>query len=246
MDIRSNFNRNSIILIASSLLVALIGRITGIAAFFYISDVLIFIVAILCGPWAGFLTGAISLLIFTGGAAPVNYYDSGSEPRYKAGYPEWLLYAFEGLIVSVLAQKGFFKKWWSSLLAGYLTAVATTFLFMVLGQLFDRNADGFLSLPQMTEILIAFPAAFFGVFNSVGTNFPAIHLMVVALIAFALLKLPMPQWKTFIQGCPQSETASAQLEAKPDRMILIAGIIFLLAMVIYLGWLLIFGLAVSG
>ena len=246
MNIKSNFNRNSIILISITLFIALIGKLTGISLIIYLSDVMIFLVAILCGPWAGFLTGAISLLIFTGGSIPVIYYDSGTEPMYRSGYPQWLLYAFMGFVLGVLAQKGFFKKWWSSLIAGYLTAVATTFLFIVLGQLFDRNSTGFLSLPQISEILMAFPAAFFSVFSSIDTNFPATHLIGIALISFAILKLPIAQWKMFIQGCPQPESASAQLETKSSRMIIISGIIFLLVIVIYLGWLLIFGLAVSG
>lgn len=246
MNIKSNFNRNSIFLISGSLFIALIGKFTGISVIIYLSDVMIFLVAILCGPWVGFLTGTISLLIFTGGSIPVIYYDSGTEPMYRSGYPQWLLYAFMGFVVGMLAQKGFFKKWWSSLIAGYVTAVATTFLFIVLGQLFDRNATGFFSLPQISEILIAFPAAFFGVFNSIDTNFPATHLMGIALTSFAILKLPIAQWKMFIQNCPQPESASAQLETKSSRMIIIAGIIFLLAIVIYFGWLLIFGLAVSG
>lgn len=246
MNIKSNFNRNSITLISVSLFIALIGNFTGVSVIIYLSDVMIFLVAILCGPWAGFLTGTISLLIFTGGSIPVIYYDSGTEPMYRSGYPQWLLYAFMGFVLGILAQKGFFKKWWSSLIAGYVTAVATTFLFIVLGQLFDRNATGFLSLPQISEILIAFPAAFFVVFNSVDTNFPATHLMGIALLSFAILKLPITQWKIFIQDCPRPESASGQLEKKSSRMIITAGIIFLLAIVIFFGWLLIFGLAVSG
>jgi len=246
MNIKSNFNRNSIILLSVSLFIALIGKFTGISVIIYLSDVMIFLVAILCGPWVGFLTGAISLLIFTGGAIPVIYYNSGTEPMYRSGYPEWLLYAFMGFVVGILAQKGLFKKWWYSIIAGYLTAVGTTFLFIVLGQLFDRNATGFLSLPQIAEILMAFPLAFFSVLDSMDTNFPATHFMSIALISFAVLKLPIAQWKIFIQGCPQPESASAQLETTSRRIIIITGIFFLLSIVIYFGWLLIFGLAVSG
>lgn len=106
MNIRSNFNRNSIILIATSLFIALIGKVLigntteGISLLIILTlmYVMIFSVAILCGPWAGFLTGAISLLIYTGGAIPVIYYESGPEPMYRSGYPEWLLYACMGLL----------------------------------------------------------------------------------------------------------------------------------------------------
>ena len=251
MNIKSNFNRNSIILIAASLFIALIGKVLigntteGIPVLIILSlmYVMIFSVAILCGPWAGFLTGAISLLIFTGGAIPVIYYESGPEPMYRSGYPEWLLYAFMGCIAGILAQKGFFKRWWSSLLAGYVTAVATTFLFIILGQLFDRNATGFV---YSTDILNTLLAAFLGVFNSSDTNFSATYLMFVALITFAIMKLPIPQWKMFIQGCPQPETTSTLSEEKPNRIIMIAGIILLLAAIIYFGFLLAFALGVSG
>lgn len=254
MNIRSNFNRNSIILIATSLFIALIGKVLigntteGISLLIILTlmYVMIFSVAILCGPWAGFLTGAISLLIFTGGAIPVIYYESGPEPMYRSGYPEWFLYAFMGAIAGILAQKGFFKRWWSSLLAGYVTAVATTFLFIVLGQLFDRNTTGFVNISQPTDILNALLAAFLGVFNSSDTNFPATYLMFVALITFAIMKLPIPQWKRFIQGCPQPETTSTLSEAKPNRIIMIAGIILLLAAIMYFGFLLVFALGVSG
>lgn len=253
MNIKSNFNRNSIILIAISLLIALIGKamtgktIEGISVLIILTlmYVMIFSVAILCGPWAGFLTGAISLLIYTGGAIPVIYYESGPVPMYRSGYPEWLLYAVMGCIAGILAQNGFFKKWWSSLLAGYVTAVATTFLFIVLGQLFNRDTTGSVYISQISDILNALVAAFLGVFSS-GTNFPATYLMFVALITFAIMKLPIPQWKMFIQGCPQPETTSTLSEAKPNRIIIIAGIILLLAVTIYFGFLLIFALAVGG
>lgn len=148
-----------------------------------------------------------------------------------------------GAIAGILAQKGFFKRWWSSLLAGYVTAVATTFLFIILGQLFDRNATGFV---YITDILSTLLAAFLGVFNSSDTNFPTTYLMFVALITFAIMKLPIPQWKMFIQGCPQPETTSTLSEAKPNRIIMIAGIILLLAAIMYFGILLVFALAVGG
>jgi hypothetical protein len=93
--------------------------------------------------------------------------------------------------------------------------------------------------------LSALVAAFLGVFSS-GTNFPATYLMFVALITFAIMKLPIPQWKMFIQGCPQPETTSTLSETKPNRIIIIAGIILLLAVTIYFGFLLIFALAVGG
>lgn len=251
MNIKSNFNRNSLILIAISFFIAWIGKaVTGkitegilVLIIFTLMYVMIFLVAILCGPWAGFLTGAISLLIFTGGAIPVIYYASGPVPMYRSGYPEWLLYACVGFIAGILAQYGFFKKWWSSLLAGYVTAVATTFLFIVLGQLFNRDTAGLAF--QITDILNVLLAAVFGVFGS-DTNFPATYLMFIALVTFAIMKLPIPQWKTFIQGCPQPETTSTLSEAKPNRIIIIAGITLLLAVIIYFGFLLIFALAVSG
>jgi hypothetical protein len=149
-----------------------------------------------------------------------------------------------GFIAGILAQNGFFKKWWSSLLAGYVTAVTTTFLFIVLGQLFNRDITGSVHSSQITDILYALVAAFFGVFSS-GTNFPATYLMFIALIAFAIMKLPIPRWKMFIQGCPQPETTSTLSEAKPNRIIIIAGIILFLAVIIYFGFLLVFALAVG-
>lgn len=251
MNIKSNFNRNSLILIAISLFIALIGKAVigkiteGIPVLIVLSlmYIMIFSVAILCGPWAGFLTGAISLLIYTGGAIPVIYYESGPVPMFRSGYPEWLLYAVMGFIAGILAQNGFFKKWWSSLLAGYITAVVTTLLFIVLGQLFNRDTAGLAY--QIIDILNVLLAAFFGVFGS-GTDFPATYLMFIALITFAIMKLPIPQWKRFIQGCPQPETTSTLSEAKPNRIIIIAGIILLLNVILYFGFLLIFALAVGG
>lgn len=251
MNIKSNFNRNSLILIVISFFIALIGNVVtgkiteGFSVLIVVSLVyiMIFLVAILCGPWAGFLTGAISLLIITGGAIPVIYYASGPVPMYRSGYPEWLLYACVGFIAGILAQYGFFKKWWSSLLAGYVTAVATTFLFIVLGQLFNRDTAGLAF--QITDILNVLLAAVFGVFGS-DTNFPANYLMFIALVTFAIMKLPIPQWRTFIQGCPHPETTSTLSEAKPNRIIMIAGVILLLSAIMYFGFLLIFALAVGG
>ena len=211
MNIKSNFNRNAIILMGINLLVTIVLVILskvvfgeGIPLFLIPLSLLgLFIVAISCGPWAGALMGTVNLLIITGGSIPVVYYADGPEPFYRAGYPEWLLYAVMGFVVGVLAQKGFFKTWWSSILAGYLTSGVNSFLFNILDQIFDTANVGAQRIPGIWDIANAAFYAAFSIFDELRLGFPSPLLMVFAFVAFGIINQPFSR-KTFMQGLPQA------------------------------------------
>ncbi len=213
MNIKSNFNRNAIILMGINLMVMIVlvilskivfGEGEGIPLFLISVGLLsLFIVAISCGPWAGALMGAVNLLIITGGAIPVVYYADGPEPFYRPGYPEWLLYAVMGFVVGFLAQKGFFKTWWSSILAGYLTSGVNSFLFNILDQIFDKANVGAQRIPGIWDIANAAFYAAFSIFGELRLGFPSPLLMVFAFVAFEIIKRPFSR-KKFMQGLPQA------------------------------------------
>jgi energy-coupling factor transport system substrate-specific component len=76
----------------------------------YLDSIGTVLVAILCGPWAGALTGALSNTIW-------GLFNPDSLP--------WWPVAFAiGLVAGLCANAGLFKSWWKVILSGFLIALA--------------------------------------------------------------------------------------------------------------------------
>jgi energy-coupling factor transport system substrate-specific component len=67
------------------------------------------LVAILCGPWAGALTGALSNTIW-------GVFNPDSLPWWPVAF-------FIGLVAGLCANAGWFKNWWKVILSGFLIAL---------------------------------------------------------------------------------------------------------------------------
>jgi energy-coupling factor transport system substrate-specific component len=67
------------------------------------------LVGILCGPWAGALTGALSNTIW-------GLFNPDS-------LPWWPVALFIGLVAGLCANAGLFKNWWKVILSGFLIAL---------------------------------------------------------------------------------------------------------------------------
>src|SRR5512133_2034304 len=68
------------------------------------------LVGILCGPWAGALTGALSNIIWGVAIDP-------------SSLPWWPVALCIGLVAGLCAKAGLFKSWWRVLIAGFLIAL---------------------------------------------------------------------------------------------------------------------------
>ncbi|MBN1266146.1 MAG: ECF transporter S component [Anaerolineales bacterium] len=69
--------------------------------------------AVICGPWAGALTGILTNIIW-GLAIDPN------------AFPWFPVAAFIGLVAGIMANKGLFKKWWQVVITGFVIAIFTT------------------------------------------------------------------------------------------------------------------------
>ncbi len=67
------------------------------------------LVAILCGPWAGALTGTLSNTIW-------GLFNPNSLPWWPVAF-------FIGLVAGLCANAGLFKNWWKVILSGFLIAL---------------------------------------------------------------------------------------------------------------------------
>jgi energy-coupling factor transport system substrate-specific component len=77
----------------------------------YLDSIGTVLVAALCGPWAGALTGMLSNIIW--GLA----IDPNAFPWFPVAF-------FIGLVAGLMANAGFFKSWWKVVVTGFVVALA--------------------------------------------------------------------------------------------------------------------------
>jgi energy-coupling factor transport system substrate-specific component len=80
----------------------------------YLDTIGSILVGIVCGPWAGALTGAFSNIIW-GFFAP-------------SALPFFPVAAWIGFVAGMCARYGLFNAWWKAILAGVIVAVTTPFV----------------------------------------------------------------------------------------------------------------------
>ena len=112
-SLRNDFNTMTWVLIPVAIAINLvIGQIVLVLKLpVYLDSVGTVLVGVICGPWAGALTGALSNII----AGIV--IDPGWFPWFPVA-------AVIGLVAGLCAKAGFFKIWWKVVLTGVLIALA--------------------------------------------------------------------------------------------------------------------------
>src|SRR5512146_3316229 len=112
LNIRSNFNTMTWVLIPVAIAINIaIGQIVLLLKLpVYLDSIGTVLVAALCGPWAGALTGALSNIIW-GVAIDPN------------ALPWWPVAFFIGLVAGLCARAGLFKSWWKVVVTGFLVAL---------------------------------------------------------------------------------------------------------------------------
>jgi energy-coupling factor transport system substrate-specific component len=76
----------------------------------YLDSIGTIFVAVVCGPWAGAITGMLSNIIW--GAT----IDPNAFPWFPVAF-------FIGLVAGFCAQAGLFKTWWKAIIAGFIIAL---------------------------------------------------------------------------------------------------------------------------
>src|SRR5215217_5884434 len=112
LNIGSNFNTMTWVLIPVAIAINIaIGQIVVLLKLpVYLDSIGTVLVAVICGPWAGALTGALSNTIW-GLAIDPN------------ALPWWPVAFFIGLVAGLCANAGLFKSWWKVVVTGFLVAL---------------------------------------------------------------------------------------------------------------------------
>ena len=190
--IQSNFNRKVLVLIAIAvgidLLTSILPVTSPVFVFLVYPIIGLLLVSISCGHWAGALTGLLGQIVI--GAFFFFVFHESRDDTISPLFPWWLLSAFIGFFAGKMAQWGYFKSVWLTVLTGFLTAAATTILYIAIRELFFSNPPD----QDWLDILIGF------VSGSNFSEFPVVPIIISALLTFFLLRSPL---HIFFIGLPQ-------------------------------------------
>ncbi len=111
-SIKKDFNTMTWVLIPVAIAInVVIGEIVALLKLpVYLDSIGTVLVAVLCGPWAGALTGALSNTIW----------GLLIDPN---ALPWWPVALFIGFVAGWCARGGLFKTWWKVAIAGFLVAL---------------------------------------------------------------------------------------------------------------------------
>ncbi len=180
----------------------------------YLDSIGTMLVAALCGPWAGALTGTLSNVIW-GLAIDPN------------AFPWWPVAFFIGLVTGFCAKGGLFKNWWKVAVTGFLVAltaaiVSTPIAVYLYGGI-TASGSSFI-----TAYLLQTGR---GVFESVfSTNFlvEPIDKISTALLAFAIIQ---GLSKRFLARFPRPENVEIEEGATRTQLFIAIGLVIVLILI---------------
>lgn len=211
--IKSNFNTQTWVLIPIAIAINLaIGQIVLVLKLpVYLDSIGTVLVAVLCGPWAGALTGALSNTI--AGIA--------LDPGW---FPWWPVAAMIGYMAGRMAQWGFFKSWWRVVVTGFVIALTAA----IVGTPIAVYLFGGITASGSSFITAYLLQTGQGIWESViSTNFIAepVDKITTAMLAFAII-LGLP--KCVIGGYPKAEQAAVEGGEGTSQLYIALGVILLL------------------
>lgn len=213
--IKNNFNTQAWVLIPIAIAINIaMGQIVLVLKLpVYLDSIGTVLVAVLCGPWAGALTGALSNVIW--GIA----IDPGA-------FPWWPVAAMIGYMAGRMAQWGFFKSWWKVVVTGFVVALTAAIVSTPIGvYLFGGITASGSSF--ITAYLLQTGA---GVWEAVfSTNFlvEPVDKITTAMIAFAIV-LGLP--RRTISGYPKPEQVEVEGGADKNQLYIAIGVVVLLVL----------------
>lgn len=179
----------------------------------YLDSIGTMLVAVLCGPWAGALTGALSNVIWGLAIDP-------------SAFPWWPVAFFIGLVTGFCAQGGLFKNWWKVVVTGFLVALTAAIVSTPIGVYLFGGITASGSSFITAYLLQTGQGVLQAVFS---TNFlvEPVDKISTALLAFAIIQgLSM----RFLARFPRPENVDIEKGATRTQMFIAIGIVILLVL----------------
>lgn len=160
------------------------------------------LVAILCGPWAGALTGALSNTVW-------GLFNPESLPWWPVAF-------FIGLVAGFCAKAGLFKSWWKAIFSGFLIALTAA----IVGTPINVYLFGGITASGSSFITAYLMQTGQSVVSAVlSTNFliEPVDKITTAMLAFAIVQgLP----KRLIARFPRPENAEVDSGTNKTQLII--------------------------
>ncbi|MBL0347187.1 ECF transporter S component [Candidatus Villigracilis affinis] len=213
--IKNNFNTQTWVLIPIAIGINIaVGQIVLVLKLpVFLDPIGTVMVAALCGPWAGALTGALSNIIW--GVA----IDPGA-------LPWWPVAAMIGYMAGRMAQWGFFKSWWKVVVTGFVVAltaaiVSTPIAVYLFGGI-TASGSSFI-----TAYLLQTGQGIWSAVVSTSFLTEPVDKITTAMIAFAIIQgLP----KRTIGGYPKASQVEAEGGASKNQLYIAVGVVVLLVL----------------
>lgn len=213
--IKSNFNTQTWVLIPIAIAINIaVGQIVLVLKLpVFLDSIGTVLVAVLCGPWAGALTGALSNVIW--GIA----IDPGA-------FPWWPVAAMIGYMAGRMAQWGFFKSWWKVVVTGFVVAltaaiVSTPIAVYLFGGI-TASGSSFI-----TAYLLATGQGIWSAVVSTSFLTEPVDKITTAMIAFAIIQgLP----KRTIGGYPKANQVETEGQTSNTQMYIAIGVVVALVL----------------
>lgn len=213
--IKNNFNTQTWVLIPIAIAINIaIGQIVLLLKLpVFLDSIGTVLVAVLCGPWAGALTGALSNIIWGIAIDP-------------AALPWWPVAFFIGYMAGRMAQWGFFKSWWKVVVTGFVVAltaaIASTPIAVYLFGGITASGSSFI-----TAYLLQTGQGIWSAVVSTSFLTEPVDKITTAMLAFAIIQgLP----KRTIGGYPKAEQAAVEGAASRNQLYIAVGVVVLLVL----------------
>jgi energy-coupling factor transport system substrate-specific component len=213
--IKNNFNTQTWVLIPIAIVINIaIGQIVVLLKLpVFLDSIGTVLVAVLCGPWAGALTGALSNTIW--GIA----IDPGA-------FPWWPVAAMIGYMAGRMAQWGFFKSWWKVVVSGFVIAltaaiVSTPIAVYLFGGI-TASGSSFI-----TAYLLQTGQGIWSAVVSTAFLTEPVDKITTSMLAFAIIQgLP----KRTIGGYPKADQAAVEDGGNKNQLYIAIGVVVLLVL----------------
>ena len=179
----------------------------------YLDSIGTVLVGVICGPWAGALTGALSNII----AGLI--LDPGWFPWFPVA-------AAIGATAGVMANIGYFKSWWKVVVTGFVIALVATFVgtpisIIIFGGLTASGSS------LITAFLLETGKSLVG--SVLTTNFIAEPLDKIAtsLLAFAIISGLSAR---YLSRFPRGENAAVEKSQEKTQLIIALVVVVLLVL----------------
>ena len=215
-SVKQDFNTMTWVLIPVAIAINVVmGQIVALLKLpVYLDSIGTMLVAALCGPWAGALTGTLSNLIW-GLAIDPN------------AFPWWPVAFFIGLVTGFCAKAGLFKNWWKVAITGLLVAltaaiVSTPIAVYLYGGI-TASGSSFI-----TAYLLQTGQGMVQAVLSTGFLVEPVDKISTALLAFVIIQ---GLSKRFIARFPRPENAEIEEGASRTQLFIAVGLVIVLVLI---------------